>query len=122
MYASFVLVGVLAMSAVRGFLVNLNKLFRAVYGGVPPAAAVILLIQAMGMYLVSTVLLLRNAVPTAYRSIITDAAGTLHFEFYHRWFDAMFIFSALVSVAAIGAVAAMSQPARRGDDADVDRV
>ena len=34
----------------------------------------------MGMYLVSAVLLLRRAVPTAYGALITDAAGTLHFD------------------------------------------
>ena len=45
MYASFILVGILALTAVRGFLINLSKLFHAVYAGVPPAAALLLLIK-----------------------------------------------------------------------------
>ena len=86
-------------------------MFHAVYGGVPPAAAVLLVVQVMGMYLLSTILLLRGAVPPAYRTIITEQASTLHFEFYHLWFDALFIVSALLSVAVIAATAVASRSA-----------
>lgn len=115
MYCSFFLVGVLALSAVRGFLVNLNKLFHAVYGGVPPAAAAVLLIQAMGMYLLSTVLFFRNAVPESFRKLITETAGSLHFDFYTKWFDALFIVSSLLSIVAIAAAALISAPQKPDD-------
>lgn len=70
----------------------------------------------MGMYLLSTVLLLRNAVPQAYRGIITDAARALHFEFYHKWFDALFLVSALLSVGAIAANALVGRHQKLMDD------
>eukprot|EP00698_Gefionella_okellyi_P017496 TRINITY_DN5126_c0_g1_i3.p1 TRINITY_DN5126_c0_g1~~TRINITY_DN5126_c0_g1_i3.p1 ORF type:complete len:371 (+),score=73.47 TRINITY_DN5126_c0_g1_i3:349-1461(+) len=116
MYASFLLVGMLALSAVRGFLVNFNRIFHVVYGGVPPAAAVLLVVQVMGMYLLSTILLLRGAVPPAYKTIITQQASTLHFDFYHRWFDALFIVSALLSAAVIAGQAVASKSNARADE------
>lgn len=40
------------------------------------------------------VLLFKN-----FRSIITEVLGGLQFNFYHQWFDLMFLISALVSIA-----------------------
>lgn len=52
----------------------------------------------MGMYCAASVLLMRMNMPPEYRVIITEVLGGLHFNFYHRWFDVIFLISALLTI------------------------
>ncbi|XP_054717798.1 Golgi pH regulator-like [Uloborus diversus] len=97
-HISFILVGVIVVTSIRGLLITLTKFFYAISSSKSSNIIVLALAQIMGMYFVSSVLLMRMNMPSEYRSIITEVLGNLQFSFYHRWFDVIFLVSALSSI------------------------
>jgi len=95
---SFIFVGIIIATSIRGFLNYLMKFFYEYSSSVTSNNFVLLLAQIMGMYFVSSVLLLRMSLPAEYRSIITQVVGDISFPFYHRWFDFVFIPSAILTI------------------------
>ncbi|VDO55397.1 unnamed protein product [Onchocerca flexuosa] len=98
-HISFLLVGVIAVTSIRGLLITLTKFFYMISSSKSSNLIVLILAHIMGMYFVSSVLLMRMNMPHQYRSTITIVLGDLQFNFYHRWFDVMFLVSALISIA-----------------------
>ncbi|ESO99086.1 hypothetical protein LOTGIDRAFT_201453 [Lottia gigantea] len=95
---SFLLVGIIIITSIRGLLITLTKFFYAIASSKSSNVIVLCLAQVMGMYFVSMILLMRMNMPLEYRSIITQVLGDLQFNFYHRWFDVIFLVSALSSI------------------------
>ncbi|XP_067938286.1 Golgi pH regulator-like isoform X2 [Watersipora subatra] len=95
---SFWLIGIMVITSIRGLLITLTKFFYALASRRSSNVIVLALAQLMGMYFVSSVLLMRMNMPLKYRTIITEVLGDLQFSFYHRWFDVIFFISALSSI------------------------
>jgi len=96
---SFIIVGIIIITSIRGLLLTLTKFFYAISSSKSANIIVLLFAQIKGMYFVASVLLMRMNMPLQYRMIITDVLGDLQFNFYHRWFDVIFLVSALSSIA-----------------------
>jgi hypothetical protein len=95
---SFFLVGCIVVTSIRGLLITLTKFFYAISSSKSSNLIVLALAQIMGMYFVSSVLLMRMNMPAQYRTIISHVLGDLQFNFYHRWFDVIFLVSAVSSI------------------------
>lgn len=100
-YVSFVLIGIIVITSIRGLLITLTKFFHFISSTRSSNVIFLCLAQLMGMYLISSVLLIRMSMPAQYRKIISRVLGHIEFNFYHRWFDGIFLISALVSIVIL---------------------
>ncbi|CAG8511348.1 4181_t:CDS:2 [Diversispora eburnea] len=98
---SFFLVGLMIIFSIRGLLIQLLKVFRAFSNSVSRNNIVLFLAQIMGMYFLSSLLMMRMSLPVIYRNIISSLLGSIEFNFYYRWFDVIFLVSGLASAVLL---------------------
>ena len=99
---SFLLIGILAFSQFRGFLLAVGKLFHHVSATFSSNVVALLLGELMGTYFTASFLLMRSNLPESNRQAVNVVLGNfVHFEFYHRSFDRIFLVSALCSLGLL---------------------
>jgi len=103
-HISFFLVGAIVVTSIRGLLLTMSRFFTWISSPKSSSLIVLFLSQLMGMYFVSMVLLMRMNMPVQYRTIVTEVLGDLQFNFYHRWFDVMFLVAALITIGILSLV------------------
>jgi len=98
---SFIVVGIIVFTSTRGLLLTMSKFFIWISSSKSSNIIVLFFSQIMGMYFMSMVLLMRMNMPAEYRAMITSVLGDLQFNFYHRWFDVMFLVSASLTLGLL---------------------
>ncbi|KAJ3113535.1 hypothetical protein HK098_007633 [Nowakowskiella sp. JEL0407] len=101
---SFLFVGVLAFVSIRGLTIQFSKIFKSmkIRNGYYRNSDMLLLFlsEFLGVYMLSTLLMLETSVPSKYRKlgIVGDDVGVL---FYKRWFDVIFVLAAAVEAVVV---------------------
>ena len=120
-YLSLLLIAFLVINSMQNFITQLVKLFFAYGGGVTTDALVLFTTEMVGLYFLSSVLLVREQLPESYRQVVTEALGAdLEFRFYAKFYELIFMASAALTAIALyakhvtaAAAADFSKPDRR---------
>lgn len=96
---SFCFAGIIVFGSVRGFLKLLTRLLRIFLLKVAFSTNNILLFAAhmMGMYFLSSVLMMQMSLPPEYRYLISSTLHSVEFDYFKLWSDTFFVCSSLVS-------------------------
>lgn len=98
-YATLFFTSILMCVNLRAVLIRMTSVFSllADHDSFNSSAA-IFLAQLMGTYVISSTILMRSFLPPGSRDLIADVLGEMEFAYFQRWFDGLFISSALLAV------------------------
>ena len=116
-------VSIITILTVRLFFKYFSRAFSAVSGGGTTSPSFLLFItEVMGLYLMSSILVIRQSLPEKHRHIITASLGglDLEFEFYRRWFDAIFICASLLTLLLYTGQSAVQRISKQGWETERD--
>lgn len=99
--SSFILAGVIIVGSVRTLLEHIMSAMKTWAFLDQNNIIALVLAQTMGFYLMGSVFLLRASIPSQYGSVITEMLGGIHLEYCMRWFDTIFLYSALASAVLL---------------------
>lgn len=96
-YATLAFTSVLLCVNLRAVLVRMTSVFALLSGhDALNSSAAIFLAHLMGTYVISSTVLMRSFLPPGSRVLIADVLGEMEFANFQRWFDVLFISSALL--------------------------
>ncbi|KAI9498155.1 Abscisic acid G-protein coupled receptor-domain-containing protein [Zychaea mexicana] len=119
---SFWFAGIIVFGSVRGFFQLLTKILRSFSQRVvvPKNNVVLFVAHMMGMYFLSSVLMMQSTLPPEYSHLISSSLSQIEFDFFRSWSDIIFVISWLL-VAVVLYVLHQTNDARQlaTDFADV---
>lgn len=96
-YATLSFTSVLIGVNLRAALVRMSSLFALLSGNdTLNSSAAIFIAHLMGTYVISSTVLIRSFLPPGSRDLISDVMGQMEFQYFQRWFDVLFISSAVI--------------------------
>ncbi|KAI9271494.1 Abscisic acid G-protein coupled receptor-domain-containing protein [Phascolomyces articulosus] len=100
---SFWFAGIIVFGSVRGFFQLLTKVFRSFSQRmvVPKNNVVLFVAHMMGMYFLSSVLMMQNTLPPEYSHLISSSLGQIEFNFFRHWSDIIFVASWLLAAIVL---------------------
>lgn len=101
-YATLAFTSVLMCVNLRAVLLRMTSVFALVAGhDALNSSVAIFLAHLMGTYVISSTVLMRSFLPPGSRVLIADVLGEMEFAYFQRWFDVLFISSALLAVIVL---------------------
>lgn len=96
-YATLGFTSILMCVNLRSVLVRMTSLFTLLSGhDALSSSAAVFVAHLMGTYVISYTVLVRSFLPPGSRVLISDVLGEMEFRYFQRWFDALFISSAVM--------------------------
>ncbi len=95
---SFLFIGWIIVLSIRSLLLLLQRISRWLFGTISTSTMIVLFAQIMGTYFIASVMLLRQNLPVAQRTVMASLLQGMQFLFYEQWFDMLFIISASVTL------------------------
>jgi hypothetical protein len=98
---SLIFVGCIIISSVKTFFTEVLKVLKIVDRQEHARSLVLFSAQLVGLYAASTILMLRLNLPPENRQVLTEILNAIKFDFFEKWFDAIYVFSAAASAVYI---------------------
>jgi golgi pH regulator len=96
-YATLAFTSALLSVNFRSALIRMMSVFTLVsHNEALSSSAAVFIAHLMGTYVISSTVLIRSFLPPDTRALIVDVMGAMEFQFFQRWFDVLFISSAVV--------------------------
>lgn len=101
-YATLAFTSALLSVNFRSALIRMMSIFSLVSNNEAlSSSAAVFIAHLMGTYVISSTVLIRSFLPPDTRELIVDVMGSMEFQYFQRWFDVLFISSAVVGTVVI---------------------
>lgn len=101
-YATLAFTSALLSVNFRSALIRMMSIFSLVSNNEAlSSSAAVFIAHLMGTYVISSTVLIRSFLPPDTRELIVDVMGSMEFQYFQRWFDVLFISSAVVGAVVI---------------------
>ncbi|CDF37011.1 unnamed protein product [Chondrus crispus] len=101
-YSTLGITSILIAVNLRAALMRMTSLFALLAGNdALNSSAAVFIAHLMGTYVISSTVLIRSFLPPGSRVLISDVLGKMEFQYFQRWFDVLFISSAVIGALVL---------------------